>query len=154
MARRVDMCELAVSHTAGRTLFGPENKFPDLSRTILVVDDEEIVIEVTKEILEATGYRVQTASTGQEAVDLYQRKKDQIQVVILDMVMPGMDCVETLERLRLINPTAKIVLSSGYSMNNEIKKMMAQGANCFLPKPFRIEQLLKTIGDVLQSSQQ
>lgn len=96
------------------------------------------------------GYKVITASSGQEAVDIYRVDKDRIDMVILDMIMPGMGGEETLERLRAFNDDIKVILSSGYSLDSEMKRILNGNANRFLQKPFRIDQWSQKIRSVLR----
>ncbi len=121
------------------------------SETILFVDDEKSIIEVTKEILEILGYKVYAADSGQEAVNLYAKKKSEIDLVIQDMVMPGMNGLETFQALKVINPDIKVILSSGYVMNQQIEAVMEQGCRAFIQKPFRIEDLSVKIREVLDN---
>ena len=121
------------------------------SETILFVDDEKSIIEVTKEILEILGYQVYVAASGHEAVNLYMEKKNEIDLVIQDMVMPGMNGLETFQALKIINPDIKAILSSGYVMNQQIEAVMEQGCRAFIQKPFRIEDLSVKIREVLDN---
>ncbi|MCX7635092.1 MAG: response regulator, partial [Syntrophales bacterium] len=120
--------------------------------TILVVDDEEIIATVTTEMLSQLGYRTMMAHSGPEALEIYTRHRGEIDLVIMDMIMPGMNGGETIERLRSLNPTVPIVLSSGYSMNGMAKEVMAKGVQAFLQKPFRLDTLSRTIQEILPSS--
>jgi two-component system, cell cycle sensor histidine kinase and response regulator CckA len=119
--------------------------------TILLVDDEEIIIEVARDMLEILGYQVIVAQKGQEAVDIYARKKDEIDLVIQDMVMPGMNGAEIFRTLKKINPKVKVILASGYVMNKQIAAVMDQGCRAFMPKPFRLEDLSAKVREVLDS---
>jgi PAS domain S-box-containing protein len=119
--------------------------------TILLVDDEAIIIDVTRDILEALGYRVLTASGGREAVSVCKEATDRIAVVILDMVMPEMGGGETFDRLKSVHPEVKVILSSGYSMNAQAKSIIDKGVNAFLQKPYRVEELSMKIREVLDS---
>lgn len=117
--------------------------------TILVVDDEHFNVTLTKEILENLGYHVFTAGSGQEAVAVFMDKRKQIDLVILDMIMPGMGGRKTFNALRAVNPDVKILLASGYSINGEAQQLLNEGCNGFIQKPFRIQELSKKIRDVL-----
>ncbi len=119
--------------------------------TILFVDDELTIIEVMQDILEALGYRVLTAGSGEEAVNIYDAKKEEIDLVILDVIMPGMGGKETFNALRERNPHVKVILSSGYSMNQVAKEIMDKGGQAFIQKPFNIETISQKVRDVLQS---
>ncbi len=117
--------------------------------TILLVDDEVSNIAVTKELLENLGYRVITAGSGQEAIALYLEKGREIDLVILDMVMPGMSGGKTFDSLMELNPDIKVILSSGYSINGEAQQIMARGCKGFVQKPFRIYDLSRKIKEIL-----
>jgi two-component system, cell cycle sensor histidine kinase and response regulator CckA len=119
------------------------------SETILVVDDEETIVNVTKEILESLGYRVFTAASGMEAIDTYRGKKEEISLVILDMVMPEMSGGETFDRIKEINPEVKVILSSGYSLNGQASSIMERGCRSFIQKPFNSKELSSIIREVL-----
>ncbi|TSA45490.1 MAG: response regulator, partial [Deltaproteobacteria bacterium] len=94
------------------------------TETILLVDDEKMVLEVSKELLESMGYQVYPAGSGQEAIAVYMEKQKEINLVILDMIMPGMSGGETFDRLREINPGIKVLLSSGYSIEGQAQEIM------------------------------
>ncbi|MBI4632593.1 MAG: PAS domain S-box protein [Deltaproteobacteria bacterium] len=117
---------------------------------ILLVDDEEMIIEVTKEILEVLGYRVLVASGGEEAVNIYRERNGEIDLVILDMMMPAMGGKEAFEILKEIRPDIKVILASGYNIDGRPAKMLAQGCSAFIQKPFSIEGLSQKIRDVLE----
>jgi PAS domain S-box-containing protein len=119
------------------------------TETILVVDDEGMVLKVCGELLESIGYRVLTVESGQEALDVYMEHGKEIDLVILDMIMPGMSGAETFDRLRGMNPDIRVLLSSGYSMNSEAKHIMDQGCNGFLQKPFLLERLSGKVRELL-----
>lgn len=119
------------------------------TETILLVDDEEMIIAVSKEILEMLGYEVHAVSSGEEAIEMYQSRQDEIDVIILDMVMPGMNGEETFELLKRINPQVPIILSSGYSITDMAAKIMDQGCSAFIQKPFSASDLSKKLRDVL-----
>lgn len=119
------------------------------TETILLVEDERTVAEVTRELLISLGYRVYVAGSGQEAVATYMVKKGEIDLVILDMIMPGLSGGETFDLLREINPELRIILSSGYSINGQAQDIMDRGCNGFLQKPFYLEQLSGKIRGVL-----
>jgi PAS domain S-box-containing protein len=119
------------------------------TETILLVDDEEIVIEVVGQIMESLGYNVFVARSGQEAIEIYWGRKKEIELVVLDMVMPKMSGGVTFERLKGINPNVKILLSSGYSVDGQASELLKRGCNGFIQKPFNIKELSKKIRDVL-----
>jgi len=119
------------------------------NETVLLVDDEDIVIDVSRQILEMLGYKVLVAKSGQEAINIYEKQNEHIDIVILDMVMPGMNGGETFDVLRAINSDTKIILSSGYSMNDLATKIMERGCHAFIQKPFGIDQLSQKLRVVL-----
>jgi len=119
------------------------------TETILLVDDEKMGLEVTAELLESMGYRVYAAGSGQEAIATYIEKRNEIDLVMLDMVMPGISGGETFERLRKINPHIRVLLSSGYSLEGQAQQIMDRGCNGFLQKPFHPEKLSSKVREVL-----
>ena len=108
---------------------------------ILLTDDEEIIRLTSQEILESLGYRVITAENGVQAVEQFTANKDSIDLVILDMMMPEMNGREAFHEIKKIRPDAKIIISSGFSKNEELNELYAHGLNDFVKKPFRIEEL-------------
>lgn len=124
-------------------------KFSRGNETILLVDDEQIVLDVAKEMLEILGYRVYCAHSGQEAVSAYDEKKHEIDLIILDMIMPVMSGNETFDYLKKINPHVKILLSSGYSAQGKAREILDRGCNGFIQKPFRLERLAQEVRSVL-----
>lgn len=119
------------------------------SETILLVDDEEIIVEVGQALLEELGYRVIVARGGEQAVEYMQHKGKEIELVILDLIMPGMDGGETFDRLREMYPSLPVILSSGYSFNGQATQIIRRGCNGFLQKPFTLPQLSQKIRTIL-----
>jgi two-component system cell cycle sensor histidine kinase/response regulator CckA len=119
------------------------------TETILLIDDEKIVMEVNKELLESMGYTVYAAGSGQEGIVVYMEKKDKIDLVILDLIMPGISGEVTFDRLRQINPKVKVLMSSGYSLNGKAQEIMDRGCNGFLQKPFKLEELSGKVREML-----
>jgi two-component system, cell cycle sensor histidine kinase and response regulator CckA len=119
------------------------------TETILVVDDEPDILTVSKEILEALGYTVHGAKSGAEAVALYGEMKGSISLVIVDMIMPGLSGSETFDRIRELNPSAKIILSSGYSLDGQAQQIMNKGCDGFIQKPFDIALMSRKIRELL-----
>lgn len=115
--------------------------------TILVIEDEELLLDLLKEMLEAEGYRVLTAMDGNQAVELYRQEHERISLVLSDMGLPGMGGWEVLRQLRAINPTVKVILSSGF-MDTQVRQDMIQsGAKDFLQKPYMPEKVIRQIHD-------
>ncbi|MEE9420272.1 MAG: PAS domain S-box protein, partial [Desulfatiglandaceae bacterium] len=104
--------------------------------TILLVDDEELVLDVGVQLLRALGYTVLEAKGGREAVEIYEENKDRIDMVLLDMVMPGMGGGEAYDKMKDINPDIKALLSSGYSIDGQATEILERGCNGFIQKPF------------------
>jgi len=118
--------------------------------TIFLVDDEEMILTVGKDMLNALGYEVCTASGGEQALTLYGERRDKIDLVILDMIMPSVSGGDTYDRLKAMNPNVKVILSSGYSLNAQAAKIIARGCNGFIQKPFNIKDLSQKIRQVLE----
>ena len=116
---------------------------------ILLVDDEKIVLDVSRDMLESLGYRVYAVGSGQEAVDIYRERNQEIALVILDMIMPGMSGSGAFDQLRGINPQAKVLLASGYSINGQAQEIIDRGCNGFIQKPFQLGQLSRSVREVL-----
>ena len=122
------------------------------TETILLVDDEEVITKVGKEILEALGYGVITASGGREAVEVYRADRQEIALVILDMIMPDLEGGKTFDELKSVNPAVKVILSSGYSLNGEAEGIMRRGCKAFMQKPFNVYALSRTVREVIDSA--
>jgi PAS domain S-box-containing protein len=118
--------------------------------TILLIDDEEMIIKVGAELLKELGYKVLSARSGQEAIDVYENNTDKIDLVIMDMIMPGMGGGETFDRLKSINPDIRVLLSSGYSINGQASKILARGCDGFIQKPFNLIQLSDKIQQIIK----
>jgi PAS domain S-box-containing protein len=115
---------------------------------ILVVDDEIAIREITRGTLEANGYRAITAADGTEAVALYAQHKDEIRLVLTDLMMPYMDGPVTIRALQKINPAVKIIASSGLAENERVAELNG-GIKGFLPKPYTAEKLLTMLSESL-----
>jgi len=120
--------------------------------TILLVDDEEMIADIGKRMLEKLGYRVLLAESGINALNVYENHRDSIDMIILDMIMPGMGGSETFDRLKAMEPSVRVLLSSGYSLNGQASQIMKRGCNGFIQKPFNIEQISKTIRKILDNT--
>jgi two-component system cell cycle sensor histidine kinase/response regulator CckA len=117
---------------------------------ILVVDDEDQIRDITSSALKTNGYRVLTASNGLEAIALYEQNREEIKLVLMDMMMPVMDGLAGIQELRKINPELKIIAASGLTEKDKLTKV-AGTMNAFLLKPFTVEKLLRTIHEVLSA---
>ena len=121
------------------------------TETILFVDDEHMVRDVGQQILETLGYNVVTASGGKEALETFRQDINYIDMIILDMIMPHMSGGETYDRMKAINPTIRVLLSSGFSKDGHAKEILNRGCNGFIQKPFNIMELSQKIREVLDS---
>jgi CheY-like chemotaxis protein len=119
------------------------------TETVLLVDDENMVVDVGKQMLEALGCRVYIANSGKEAIDIYMKNKNKIDMVILDMIMPEMSGGTAYDKLKDINPSLKVLLSSGYSVDGQATEILERGCNGFIQKPFGMTDLSQKIRDVL-----
>jgi PAS domain S-box-containing protein len=119
------------------------------SGTILLIDDEEMILKVGEELLQELGYDVLVAKSGQGAIKLYKKNTDKIDLVIMDMIMPGMGGGETFDLLKEINPDIKALLSSGYSINGQASEILKRGCDGFIQKPFNINQLSEKIQGII-----
>ena len=119
------------------------------NETILLIDDEPLIIDVGRDILEALGYSVLTATSGRDAIDMYRQHADAIALVIIDIIMPEMGGGALYDRLKSINPGIKTLLCSGYSMDGQVIEIMQRGCNGFIQKPFDIQRLSAKIREIL-----
>jgi CheY-like chemotaxis protein len=122
------------------------------TETVLLVDDEEMITEAGGELLEEMGYSVLIARSGKEAIDLYKKKRDEIDLVILDMIMPVMGGGETYDRLKEADPDVKVLLSSGYSINGDAGEILDRGCDGFIQKPFKLKELSQRIREILDNT--
>lgn len=118
---------------------------------ILIIDDEEIIRNVARDILHELGYDVLLSSSGKEGVKIYADKKDVIDLVILDMIMPEMGGKETFKRLREINPDVKVLISSGYGQDSLPEQAMDNGEAGFIQKPYNINEIAEVINKVISA---
>jgi len=119
------------------------------NETILLVDDEEAIRELAEDILTRFGYTVLMASDGETALEIYREKKEEINLVILDIIMPGMGGRKCLEELLKMNPKSRIIIASGYSINGPAKKVLEAGAKGFISKPYDMRGMLQTVRKIL-----
>ena len=118
--------------------------------TILLVDDEEMILEVGKAILDKLGYLTLIADSGEKAIEIYRENQNGIALVILDMVMPGMNGRETYDRLKEINPAITVLLSSGYSIDGAARDILKGSSDGFIQKPFDVKILSGKIKQILE----
>ena len=123
------------------------------SETVLFVDDESMIVEVGRGIIQKLGYNVLVAGSGKEAIDIYKENQEKIDIVILDMIMPDSGGGITFDRLKEINPETKVLLSSGYSIDGQASEILERGCNGFIQKPFNMGCLSKKIREILDKEQ-
>jgi len=129
--------------TAGEFMRGAE--------TVLLVDDEAAVLEVGVELLKVMGYQALTARDGKEALAVYETHGSDIDIILLDMVMPNMGGGEAYDRMKEINPKIKVLLSSGYSIDGRAQEILDRGCNGFIQKPFNMKQLSARLREILDA---
>jgi len=117
--------------------------------TVLIVEDEDTIADVASEMLKNLGYTVLIARSGLEGLEIYEKQRKRIDLVILDLIMPGMSGSKTFDLLKEMNPKVKVLLSSGYSLSGEASDIMERGCAGFVQKPYDIYQLSKKVRDVL-----
>lgn len=146
----VVVCIPATQETSAAAVVPAE---PDRSlgqgKTILVVDDEQFLLEMIRSTLESFGYQVISTNDGKDALGEFERKRERISAVLVDMMMPGMDGGAVIRELRKSNPTLPIVACSGLHARGRENEAIQAGANAFLSKPFSDEQLVETLQKVL-----
>jgi PAS domain S-box-containing protein len=120
--------------------------------TILVVDDEPAVLEIARQILQKAGYRVLTGASGEEALAVYGDRSVDVDLVVLDLGMPGMGGHQALRRLLDLDPAAKVIISSGYGSPDLRPKALAAGATGFIAKPYRLTDLLRQVREALDQT--
>jgi CheY-like chemotaxis protein len=121
------------------------------TETILLVDDEESILQLGEEMLGSFGYKVLTASDGEGALALYEKQNEHVDLVILDLSMPGMGGKRCLEKLVEMNPQVKVIIASGYSFNGPSKDAIDAGAKGFVGKPYEVRQMLQIIREVMDN---
>jgi len=120
------------------------------TETILVVDDEEMIKDLARDILARYGYRVLTAGGGEEAVEVYRQHKKEIAVVVLDIMLPDVGGREVFRRIREIDPEAQVIIASGYNQERDAADLLKEGALKFVQKPYRIDSLVGAVGEVIE----
>jgi two-component system cell cycle sensor histidine kinase/response regulator CckA len=119
-------------------------------RCILVADDEPLVRDLARAVLERAGYRVLTAADGEEALKSYRTAAGAIDLLLLDYTMPKLTGLQVMEALRQVGAPVPVVLSSGYALDGEVQQFLVAGARAFMPKPYRPQELVQTVRRVLE----
>ena len=127
-------------------------KLPRGTETILIVDDHETIWDFLIEALQLLGYSVVLAENGLDAVEIYEANPHEIDLVLLDMIMPKSGGHETFHKIRQLDPEANVLLSSGFVAEEEVQDLLAQGAKGFLPKPHRLPEVAVAIRRILDEN--
>ena len=135
-----------------KELFEEPKHIDPMKGTVLLIDDEEVVIDVGVQMLQKFGFNVLSAANGEEALEIFERKRDEVLLVILDLIMPDMGGGEVFDRLKEIAPGVNVLLSSGYSLDSKAKDILNRGCRGFIQKPFNMNQLMEKILEILPSS--
>ena len=122
------------------------------TETILLVDDETLILEVASDMIKTLGYTVLTAQDGHAALEIFKQKQTEIDLVILDMVMPDMGGGEVFDELKMIDPKVKVLLSSGYSLNGQASRIIDRGCDGFIQKPFTMGDISRQLRTILKTS--
>jgi CheY-like chemotaxis protein len=124
-------------------------EIPGGIETILLIDDEYVVRDLGKILLEQKGYTVLLAADGEEGISVYRANRDKIDLVILDMIMPNKNGSEVFYELKKMNPEVKVIIASGFSMDYQTRQLLKDGAYTFIQKPYMTDRLLLTIRNLL-----
>ncbi len=127
--------------SGGEVVGGNEN--------ILIIDDEQMVRELARKILESKGYNVLVATGGEEGISIFKDRHEEIDLVLLDMIMPKKDGAEVFREIKLIDPDVKVVLVSGYSLDERAQEILNSGALAFIRKPYHPDELLEKIRELM-----
>lgn len=119
------------------------------TETILIVDDEEMVTSASRRMLQYLGYTVLTANSGKEGLAIYREDPQAIDLILLDMMMPGLDGAATYEALKRCNPAVRVLLSSGFSLDNQTRGILSKGGTGFIQKPYTLREIAAKIRTVL-----
>lgn len=119
--------------------------------TILIIDDEELIRTLTRSILKESGYKVITAEDGYSGIDIYRKRKKEIDLIILDMSMPGLSGKETFIELKNINENQKILMASGFAKDERIQDLLNMGLEDFIQKPFNFKELNEKVSEILKT---
>jgi CheY-like chemotaxis protein len=116
---------------------------------ILLIDDQETVREVCTAMLQTLGYKVSTAADGLEGVEYYRRSGGNIDLVIIDMIMPNLGGRDCFREIKAMNPDVRAILSSGFSLDGAVQEIINEGIAGFIQKPYRLEQLSRAVSKAL-----
>ncbi len=120
--------------------------------TVLIIDDEKIILNIGQQLLEKLGYRTLTADSGEAGVEIFRQKRDRIDLVILDMIMPDMEGRQVYYELKQIDPMIKVLISSGYGFDGAVKELLQNSTDAFIQKPFGMRELSHKLRQLLDRS--
>ncbi len=126
-----------------------KEEMPGGNETILLVDDEEAILDVARNMLERFGYTAITAESGEKAIEIYKAQKERIDLVILDLGMPGIGGHKCLKELLKIDSRIKVIIASGYLKIEKVKETVESVASGFIGKPYQLSGMLKKVREVL-----
>ncbi len=129
--------------------FPPKDELKKGTETILLVDDELLVTNVGKAMLERLGYTVYVANSGTEATEILDNQNKKVDLVVLDLIMPEMDGKQTFSTIRKLQPQLPVLLSSGYSINGKVQEILNNGCDGFIQKPFNLSDLSRKLRAIL-----
>ena len=128
------------------------NKKKSIKAKVLVVDDESLIADLAKRILENAGYSVMTAGSGKEAVEVYSQHGSEIDLVLLDLIMPEMGGKQCLENLLQIDPNVKALIASGFCIEGETKVFLDTKAKGTVSKPVYVAELLRSVRQAIDGT--
>jgi len=142
-----------------KTVNGPDEalKIEDLpngNETILVIEDEELLVDLITTILVSKGYKVLSAADGEEGVAIFRKQKDEIAAIVTDLGLPKLSGDEVIMKIKSIDPTSKIILSSGFLDAEGKAALLATGAERFLMKPYKPVEVLQTVREIIDGKGQ
>ena len=117
--------------------------------TILLADDEEMVLDIGVQMLKRLGFNVIPVDSGRKAIETFVEKKDSIDIIILDIVMPDLGGAEVVDAIKDIDPNSKIMLSSGYGKDRKVNDIM-QNCHGFIQKPFSLQELSASLQSIIE----
>lgn len=124
------------------------------NKTVLVIDDEDVIRNLMNDILDMLGYNVILSARPSEALELYRMHRHSIDLILMDMVMPEMNGQQLYRAMNEIDPDNRVIVLSGYSMAEEVEMMLQEGVAGFLQKPVTISRLKEIINEVLEKGNQ
>jgi len=124
------------------------------TETVLLVDDEEMIRDVGEAMLSKLGYSILVADSGEQALDLIKHNGNAIDLVLLDLIMPGMDGGRTYDLIKKIRPNMPVILASGYAIDGQANEIMKKGCNGFIQKPYDIAELSQKVREILDANNQ